>query len=96
MKPKVSEWLNPGEFESCKKLGILLDVETSSTGTGLLMQIFTKPFSSSEIGGGMFLEVIERRGCGGRMGCGGFGKGNFGALFKGIEERERKEREGMG
>ncbi|GMH85947.1 hypothetical protein TrVE_jg2673 [Triparma verrucosa] len=93
VEEKVKPWLEEGEFERCKDMGILLDVETSEVGEGLLMQIFTEPFAKGEEGGGMFLEIIERRGCGGEMGCGGFGRGNFGALFKGIEERERKERE---
>jgi 4-hydroxyphenylpyruvate dioxygenase len=38
-------------------------------------------------------EIVERRGDGTAVeqaaGCGGFGKGNFGALFKSIEEYER-------
>ena len=79
------------------RLGILVDVETSSVGTGLLMQIFTKPFSSGPAGGGMFFEVIQRVGCGGTnaVGCGGFGKGNFRRLYEGIERREEEVRDGF-
>ena len=87
--------LSDEQWEDARRLGILVDVETSSVGTGMLMQIFTKPFSSSPVGGGLFFEIIQRVGCGGTnaVGCGGFGKGNFRRLYEGIERREEEERE---
>ncbi len=67
---------------------------------GTLLQIFTKPLGDRPT---VFVEIIQRVGCETRMedprrpggyvvkqagGCGGFGKGNFGALFKSIEDYE--------
>lgn len=64
---------------------------------GVLLQIFSKPLGDRPT---VFIEIIQRIGCereveapgGGRRveqagGCGGFGKGNFTALFKSIEVR---------
>jgi len=72
----------------CKKLNILIDRDDE----GGLLQIFTKPVLDRPT---LFFEVIQRLGCplgGGKQkpGCGGFGKGNFGALFKTIEQWEKK------
>ena len=95
------------EFERLREAGVLIDVEREGTEEeGVLLQIFTKPIGEEPT---VFLEFIERRGCGdvGRergeggdveegegqelvVGCGGFGKGNFKALFQGIELEERR------
>ena len=68
---------------------------------GVLLQIFTKPLGDRPT---VFIEIIQRVGCMREVkepatgavvgteqaaGCGGFGKGNFGALFKSIEDYER-------
>ena len=58
---------------------------------GGLLQIFTKPLLDRPT---LFIEIIQRVGCPGENGkqkpaCGGFGKGNFGALFKSIEDFEK-------
>lgn len=61
-------------------------------------QIFTLPVGDRPT---LFLEIIQRIGCETpdpsnlgetiqKGGCGGFGKGNFAALFKSIEEYEKK------
>lgn len=61
------------------------------------MQVFTKPVGDRPT---LFLEIIQRIGCQEpdpqdpcktvqRGGCGGFGKGNFKALFESIERYER-------
>jgi len=62
-----------------------------------LPQIFTLPVGDRPT---LFLEIIQRIGCEAsdlttpgetkqKGGCGGFGKGNFAALFKSIEEYEK-------
>ena len=61
---------------------------------GVLLQIFTKPLGDRPT---IFLEIIQRIGCEVEVdgevkqagGCGGFGKGNFSALFKSIEDYEK-------
>jgi len=54
------------------------------------LQIFTRPLFDRPT---IFLEIIERI-CKGvvvdKPGCGGFGKGNFKALFQSIEELQRQ------
>jgi len=75
----------------CERLDILIDRDDR----GILLQIFTRPVSDRST---LFLEVIQRIGC---MhfdasvkaevqtpGCGGFGKGNFKALFASVEKHE--------
>lgn len=64
---------------------------------GILLQIFSKPLGDRPT---VFIEIIQRIGCEREVegadgekrleqagGCGGFGKGNFTALFKSIEAR---------
>ena len=76
-----------------EELGLLVDKDDQ----GVLLQIFTKPVSDRPT---FFIEIIQRIGClepdpeTGRVvqkgGCGGFGKGNFKALFTSIENYERE------
>jgi 4-hydroxyphenylpyruvate dioxygenase len=73
-------------------LGILADADDE----GVLLQVFTKPLGDRPT---FFVEIIQRIGCKyspegsadvlERPGCGGFGKGNFRALFKAIEDHEK-------
>jgi len=64
-----------------KEFGILIDQDYE----GVLLQIFTKPIFDRPT---LFCEIIQRI-CHGEVvdkpGCGGFGKGNFRALFQSIE-----------
>ena len=74
-------------IDECAKFNILIDRDSE----GGLLQIFTKPLLDRPT---LFIEVIQRLGCplpDGRQkpACGGFGKGNFGALFKSIEDAEK-------
>jgi len=66
---------------AAKELGILVDEDDE----GMLLQIFTKPLFDRPT---IFFEIIQRK-CGQVTldipGCGGFGKGNFRALFESIE-----------
>lgn len=67
--------------------------------SGTVLQIFTKPIGDRPT---FFFELIQRIGCKTeaqnqdgktivkqKAGCGGFGKGNFSALFKAVEEYEK-------
>jgi len=78
----MNEHLSPSAQELIKKYGILVDEDDE----GVLLQIFTKPLFDRPT---VFIEIIERI-CKGvvidRPGCGGFGKGNFRALFESIEK----------
>ena len=82
------------KYKECDELGILVDIDDQ----GVLLQIFTKPLGDRPT---VFIEIIERLclSAGGATedgsavvedigGCGGFGKGNFTALFKSIEVYE--------
>ena len=60
-----------------KKLGILVD----SDDNGYMLQIFTKPLQDRPT---LFFEIIQRKG------SNSFGKGNFKALFKSIEQEQKK------
>jgi 4-hydroxyphenylpyruvate dioxygenase len=61
-----------------KDLQILVDNDGSQDGSGgYLLQIFTK-----EIIGPIFIELIQREN------HGGFGEGNFGALFRSMEKEQ--------
>ena len=71
------------QVEQCRELGVLADYDKE----GVLLQIFTKPVGERAT---FFFEIIQRVGCS-TPGCGGFGKGNFKALFKSIEAYERKQ-----
>uniref|UniRef100_A0A7S1KMG9 4-hydroxyphenylpyruvate dioxygenase n=1 Tax=Percolomonas cosmopolitus TaxID=63605 RepID=A0A7S1KMG9_9EUKA len=81
---KMGDKISQEEVEKCKELAILIDTE----GEGTLLQIFTQPLGDRPT---IFIEIIQRQGCplpqgGQAAGCGGFGKGNFGSLFKSIED----------
>ncbi|KAI3943558.1 hypothetical protein MKW92_024456 [Papaver armeniacum] len=91
LKSRVGDVLNEEEIKMCEELGILVDRDDQ----GVLLQIFTKPVGDRPT---IFIEIIQRLGCmlkdeEGKTyqkgGCGGFGKGNFSALFKSIEEYEK-------
>lgn len=60
------------EFETLKKLGILIDFDEG----GYLLQLFTKHLVDRPT---VFIEIIYRNN------FGGFGAGNFKALFEAIE-----------
>jgi 4-hydroxyphenylpyruvate dioxygenase len=83
--------LTADQFKQLQDLGLLADRDDQ----GVLLQVFTKPVGDRPTA---FLEIIQRIGCdkdeqGQKVeqaaGCGGFGKGNFGELFKSIEEFEK-------
>jgi len=73
--------LTEEECDAVIDLGILIDKDDE----GILLQIFTKPLFDRPT---IFVEIIQRK-CAGETvdvpGCGGFGKGNFKALFQAIE-----------
>lgn len=73
--------LTEEEADAVIELGILIDKDDE----GILLQIFTKPlFDRATI----FCEIIQRKCMGETIdipGCGGFGRGNFKALFEAIE-----------
>lgn len=83
--------LSAAQFKQLQELGLLADRDDQ----GVLLQVFTKPLGDRPTA---FLEIIQRIGCdineeGHKVeqaaGCGGFGKGNFGELFRSIEEFEK-------
>jgi 4-hydroxyphenylpyruvate dioxygenase len=63
------------DHEDIRRLKILIDRDDK----GYLLQIFTKPVEDRPT---LFYEIIQR------AGCGGFGKGNFKALFEAIEREQ--------
>ena len=84
--------LTPEQLQELEELGLLADKDDQ----GVLLQVFTKPIGDRLT---LFIEIIQRVGCdmdeeGNKVvqkpGCGGFGKGNFGELFKSIEEYEKQ------
>jgi 4-hydroxyphenylpyruvate dioxygenase len=93
---RIGDVLPAEKYKECEELGILVDIDDQ----GVLLQIFTKPLGDRPT---VFIEIIERL-CKVEEqkkkemqvedfveeigGCGGFGKGNFGALFKSIEVYE--------
>jgi len=86
-----ADTLTADQFKQLQDLGLLADRDDQ----GVLLQVFTKPVGDRPTA---FLEIIQRIGCDkdedGKpieqaAGCGGFGKGNFGELFKSIEEFEK-------
>ncbi|KAJ7514391.1 hypothetical protein O6H91_23G042300 [Diphasiastrum complanatum] len=87
---RVGSILTAEQVKQCEDLGILVDKDDQ----GVLLQIFTKPVGDRPT---LFVEIIQRVGCmhvdNGEIvqkgGCGGFGKGNFSALFKSIEDYEK-------
>jgi len=80
----MKEHLTEEAIQLVKKYGILVDRDTE----GVLLQIFTKPLFDRPT---LFVEIIQRI-CHGEVvdkpGCGGFGKGNFRALFESIERMQ--------
>lgn len=79
------------QLKEIQELGLLVDKDDQ----GVLIQIFTQPIGDRST---VFFEFIQRIGCDidsdGKKkeqtaGCGGFGKGNFGQLFKSIEDFEK-------
>ncbi|XP_019702972.2 4-hydroxyphenylpyruvate dioxygenase-like isoform X1 [Elaeis guineensis] len=91
VRRRAGDVLTEEQIKECEELGVLVDRDDQ----GVLLQIFTKPVGDRPT---IFLEIIQRVGCmmkdeEGREyqkgGCGGFGKGNFSALFKSIEEYEK-------
>lgn len=85
---KMGDMVTKELIAECQKYSILIDRDEE----GGLLQIFTKPLLDRPT---LFIEIIQRLGCplpDGRQkpACGGFGKGNFGALFKSIEDWEKK------
>jgi 4-hydroxyphenylpyruvate dioxygenase len=85
VKEIMAEHLTPQAIELVKKYGILVDQDEE----GVLLQIFTKPLFDRPT---IFVEIIQRL-CHGEVvdkpGCGGFGKGNFRALFQSIERLQQ-------
>lgn len=92
---KMGDSLTEQQYKDIEELGILADKDDQ----GVLLQIFSKPLGDRPT---VFVEIIQRIGCERTLedstgahiteqagGCGGFGKGNFTALFKSIEEYER-------
>jgi 4-hydroxyphenylpyruvate dioxygenase len=84
---KMGNMVTEDLIKRCQKYGILIDRDEE----GGLLQIFTKPMLDRPT---LFVEIIQRLGCKREDGtqkpaCGGFGKGNFGALFKSIEDWEK-------
>jgi len=80
----MKEHLTEDAIVLVKKYGILVDKDDE----GVLLQIFTKPLFDRPT---IFIEIIQRI-CQGEVvdkpGCGGFGKGNFRALFQSIEKMQ--------
>jgi 4-hydroxyphenylpyruvate dioxygenase len=79
--------VNAALIAECDKRAILIDRDQEGT----LLQVFTQTILDRPT---LFIEVIQRLGCplpNGKQkpGCGGFGKNNFGALFKSIETMEK-------
>jgi len=81
VKSIMNEHLTEDAIKMVQEFGILADRDTE----GVLLQIFTKPVFDRPT---LFVEIIQRI-CHGEVvdkpGCGGFGKGNFRALFQSIE-----------
>jgi len=86
VKSRMDEHINPSDHELIIKLGILVDEDEE----GVLLQLFTRPLFDRPT---IFIEIIQRL-CKGqvldRPGCGGFGKGNFKALFESIEVLQKE------
>ncbi len=89
---RLGDALTADQYRQIEELGLLADKDDQ----GVLLQIFTKPVGDRPT---LFLEIIQRIGCQEpdperpgevkqRGGCGGFGKGNFKALFEAIEKYE--------
>lgn len=89
-----ADTLSAAQIAELEELGLLADKDDM----GVLLQVFTKPIGDRPT---IFFEIIQRIGCdkdketGAKIpqsgGCGGFGKGNFGELFKSIETFEKQQ-----
>mmetsp|Transcript_6946 Transcript_6946/g.10163 ORF Transcript_6946/g.10163 Transcript_6946/m.10163 type:complete len:430 (-) Transcript_6946:35-1324(-) len=85
---KMGNLITKEQLELCKEHAILIDKEGEGK-DGVLFQIFTKTLGDRPT---VFIEIIQRNGCINTLtkmqaaGCGGFGRGNFGALFKTVED----------
>jgi len=81
---RMEEHLTPAARKTAIEYGVLVDEDAE----GVLLQIFTKPLFDRAT---LFVEIIQRL-CHGEVvdkpGCGGFGKGNFRALFESIERMQ--------
>jgi len=78
LKTERRNWELKEEFETLRKLNILIDYDEG----GYLLQLFTKPLLDRPT---VFIEIIQREA------FDGFGAGNFKSLFEAIE-REQAER----
>jgi len=90
IQKRMNEHLNEEEIKGVMECGILVDLDEE----GVLLQVFTKPLFDRPT---LFVEIIQRKCRGTNIevpGCGGFGKGNFKALFEAIE-RMQAERGGL-
>jgi len=80
----MKEHLTEAAQKTAMEFGLLVDQDEE----GILLQIFTKPLFDRPT---LFVEIIQRV-CHGdvvdKPGCGGFGKGNFRALFESIERMQ--------
>lgn len=89
---RIGSILTEEQFKECEELGVMVDKDDE----GVLLQIFTQPVGDRPT---IFVELIQRVGCMQQAsnnlqkvqkgGCGGFGKGNFAALFRSVEEYEK-------
>jgi 4-hydroxyphenylpyruvate dioxygenase len=84
VKRLMGEHLTEAAQKTAIEFGLLVDEDDE----GILLQIFTKPLFDRPT---LFVEIIQRI-CHGEVvdkpGCGGFGKGNFRALFQSIERMQ--------
>jgi len=89
---RIGDSVTEEQYAKAREYGLLIDKDDQ----GVLLQIFTKPLGDRPT---IFVEFIQRVGCMEtdpetgeeyqKGGCGGFGKGNFKALFKSIEDYEK-------
>ncbi|GAB4822862.1 hypothetical protein N2152v2_009908 [Parachlorella kessleri] len=92
---RIGKVLSEEQYKAVEELGLLVDADDQ----GVLLQVFTKPLGDRPT---VFFEIIQRLCLASSEapppkrqrvqqevgGCGGFGKGNFSALFKSIEVYE--------
>lgn len=98
---RIGDALTKEQYAMVEELGLLADKDDQ----GVLLQIFTKPVGDrptlfleiiQRIGCVEEREEVDGKGGGKKVvrkqkgGCGGFGKGNFRALFEAIEKYEAK------
>jgi len=84
IQQRMAGHLTPAAQKQAIEFGLLVDEDDE----GVLLQIFTKPVFDRAT---LFVEIIQRL-CHGEVvdkpGCGGFGKGNFRALFESVERMQ--------